>query len=413
MGSNRSVGFEMGLGRRAAVAAFGLLLWLPSVSGAEEPDPREILRKADAATTAVNAVSYEAEYYGIGDLATRFGRIAGSLEARAGGRGFWGELFGGASRGHAMHIKGVRTAPNSETSVPFEVATDGKQIVSIEAKQKLFIEGRLPSASSLLQPAEKLLMLEYLHPTPFKDEVTGKVARYEGTKEIGGVACDVIFVVYRNDSESRWYFGREDSLPRRVDRISTRRGVEGASVLTISNLKVKPDFDADTFLPKCPEGYEQRGYDEPGKMLAVGQQAPDWALETSDGKAVRLADLRGNVVVMDFWSTWCGPCKLAMPSVQMVHETFKDRPVKVFGIDVWEKEGAEPAEYMKSKKLTYTLLLHGDKVADDYRVSGIPSFYVIDREGRVAYAASGYLPNREKELVRTIERALGESNDEN
>lgn len=412
MGLNCSASDKMRI-KSAAIPVLGLLLWLPSVSGADEPDPREILKKADAATKAVKAVSYDAEYYGIGDLATRFGRIQGSVQARANDRGFWGQLFGGASRGYAMHIKGVRTALDSETAFPFDVATDGKQIASIEEKKKLFIKGQLPGASSLLQPAQKLFMIEYLHPTPFNDEVTGKVAKYEGTKEIGGVRCDVIFVVYRNDSESRWYFGRDDSLPRRVDRISTRRDVEGAGVLSISNLDVNPDFDAYTFLPKCPQGYEQRGYDEPAKMLAVGQQAPDWELKTPDGKAVRLSGLRGNVVVMDFWATWCGPCKMAMPGVQSVHEKFKDRPVKVFGIDIWEKKDAEPAEYMKSKKLTYTLLLHGDKVADDYRVSGIPSFYVIDREGRVAYAASGFLPNREKELVRTVKRALGDAGDEN
>ena len=104
---------------------------------------------------------------------------------------------------------------------------------------------------------------------------------------------------------------------------------------------------------------------------------------------------------------------MAMPGVQKVHEKFEGRPVKVFGVAVWEKKGAEPGAYMKSKDFTYTLLLNGDKVADDYRVSGIPSFYVIDPQGRVAYAASGFLPNREKELVGTIERVLkGSSNED-
>lgn len=411
MGSNGLTGFGVMI-RRAAIPAFGLLVWLPSVAGAGEPDPLEILRKADAATKSVKAVSYEAEYYGVGDLAQRYGRIRGSFQGRRGDRGFWGQLFGGASRGNLMHIKGVRISSNSDTAYPFDVATDGKQIVSIEEKGKLFVHGRLPAAGSLLQPAGQLFMLEYLHPTPFNDEITGKVARHEGIKDIGGVECDVIFIVYRNNSESRWYFGREDSLPRRVDRISKRRGAEGAVVLSISKLDVKPDFDVYTFRPECPEGYEKRAYDEPGKMLAVGRQAPDWVLKTSDGKEVRLSDLRGNVVVMDFWATWCRPCKMAMPGVQMVHEKFEGRPVKVFGVAVWEKKGAEPGAYMKSKDFTYTLLLNGDKVADDYRVSGIPSFYVIDPQGRVVYAASGFLPNREKELVGTIERILKGSNDE-
>jgi len=391
---------------------FGLLIWLPSAAMAGEPDVRAILRKADAATKAVKAVSYEAEYYGVGDLAQRYGHVRGSLQARQGDRGFWGQLFGGASRRSLMRIKGVRTTPNSGKAHPFDVATDGKQVVSIEADGKLFIHGKLPGAAALLQPAQQLLMLEYLHPRPFRDEINARTARHEGTKKIGGVDCDVIYVVYQNRSESRWYFGREDSLPRRVDRISSRRDVKGAVVLTLSKLDVKPDFDDDTFRPNCPEGYEKRAYDEPGKLLAVGRLAPDWVLKTPDGKKVRLSDLRGNVVVMDFWATWCHPCKMAMPGVQRVHEKFKGRPVKAFGIDIWEREGASPADYMKSKDYTYTLLLNGDKVADDYRVSGIPSFYVIDPRGRVAYAASGFIPNREKELVGVIERALKGSGDE-
>jgi len=397
--------FSMNL-KKAGISALGLFVLLPAAARAEKPDARAILKKADAVTRAIKAVSYEAEYYGVGDLAERFPHIRGTVKAKQGSKGFWGKLFGGGQQRNLLRIIGVRTAPNSDASYSFDVATDGKQIVSLEHKQKRFVYGRYPGALPLLEPAQRLFMLEYLYPTPFSDEIEGRVARYEGTKTIGGVDCDVIYVVYQNRSEARWYFGRKDFLPRRVDRISSRRGAKGAGVLTVSKLVVDPTFETGTFTPKRPKGYDKRPYEAPDKLLAVGRPAPDWELKTPDGKSVSLSGLRGKVVLMDFWATWCGPCKMAMPGVQKVHEHFKGQPVRVFGIDVWERKNADPAAYMRSKKYTYGLLLGGDKVADEYRVSGIPTFYVIDPKGRIAYAASGFVPNREKELIHIIERTL-------
>lgn len=140
------------------------------------------------------------------------------------------------------------------------------------------------------------------------------------------------------------------------------------------------------------------------KLLAPGTQAPGWTLKSPTGEKVSLADLQGNIVLLDFWATWCGPCKKAMPGVQKIHERFSGRPVKVYGISVWEQ--GDPADYMVKKNFTYGLLVEGDKVATDYKVAGIPAFYVIGVDGKVIYAATGFSPGHEKHIGDLIEEEL-------
>lgn len=124
----------------------------------------------------------------------------------------------------------------------------------------------------------------------------------------------------------------------------------------------------------------------------VGKPAPAWSLQTPDGKTVSLASLKGKVVLIDFWATWCGPCKAAMPSIQKTAESFAGKAVAVYGINAWEKDPALAVQYMKAQKYTYGLLLQGDQVAAQYYVEGIPSMVLIDAKGIVRKVHVGYDP---------------------
>jgi peroxiredoxin len=142
----------------------------------------------------------------------------------------------------------------------------------------------------------------------------------------------------------------------------------------------------------------------------VGDMAPDWSLADRDGKTVKLSDLRGNVVVLDFWATWCGPCIRAMPSVQAMHERFSGQNVKVFGVNTWERDPkANPAKFMDDKKLTYGLLLKGDDVAKQYGVTGIPAFFIIGVDGKVIHTAVGFNPNEKEKMNKIIEEHLAKA----
>ncbi len=386
--------------RRCAVFTALLAISASMAAAGDEPDALEILKKADAATRAVKAFSCKAEFQGIGGIADRVPIIKGTVKARQARPGILGLVFGDKGGRPSQWIKGALTSPGATTAEPFEIACDGKQAFLIDAQLKIVTRGELPQAEGMLKPGQPLYMLELLHPTPFTDEITAKSVRYEGVEDVEGVACDVVFVVYRkSDIDSRWFFGRDDSLPRRVERRYHRLGGSGSTVLTLGDLVVAPSLSASDFAPPIPKGYRKRSFQPP---LKIGQRAPNWKLRSPDGKTVSLRSLRGNVVVLSFWATWCDYCRQSMPAIQAVHEEYAERPVKVFGINCWETDG-DPFAYMKSTKRTFPILLGGDKVADKYRVNGLPAFFVIDAKGRISYAACGMLEQRA--IVKHIEMA--------
>ena len=131
--------------------------------------------------------------------------------------------------------------------------------------------------------------------------------------------------------------------------------------------------------------------------------APDWELPGPDGEMQKLSDYRGQVVLMDFWATWCGPCIRAMPSLQGLHEKYADRGLAVIGVNCFERaNGPDPIEFKKSRGLSYGLVLKGDDVARQYNVSGIPAFYIIGVDGRIIYSSTGYLDGKEREFEQVI-----------
>jgi len=372
-------------------AACLLLAGLALPAAADQPDPIEILKKAQAAAKAVKAVAYKAEFRGEGELRAGMPRVTGSVRAR--------KIPGVAVP--KLVLEAVLREPGVDEAASFRFINDGTRFTAIDKARKTVTQRDPPrSLDTLLthlEPAADLWVEQFFDPTLFEEARRGDSVKHKGTEKVNGVECDVIHVVYRNAvGEARWYFGRKDHLPRRLDQI--RSG--GALVVSLSDLDVEPELDADTFAIEVPEGYKVRRLG----LLPVGSPAPNWTLQTPEGHSVSLESLRGKVVVMDFWATWCAPCKAAMPGVQKLHEKFKGKPVAVYGITVNER--ADPAKYMKEKGYTYGLLLKGEQVAQAYRVKAIPIFYVIGPDGRILFRQAGFDPDDEEKLVKVIEKGL-------
>jgi hypothetical protein len=95
-----------------------------------------------------------------------------------------------------------------------------------------------------------------------------------------------------------------------------------------------------------------------------------------------------------------------MPGVQKLQDRYKDKPVKVIGISCWERKTADPDQYMKDKGYTYGLLLGGNEVADLYKLDGLPTFYVINSAGKVVYASTGFLRDKEEEISKIIDMSI-------
>jgi thiol-disulfide isomerase/thioredoxin len=140
----------------------------------------------------------------------------------------------------------------------------------------------------------------------------------------------------------------------------------------------------------------------------IGRPAPDFATEDLEGKKVKLSDLKGRVLLLDFWATWCGPCRMAMPAIQRLAEKYQKEPVTVLGMDS-ERPGTDVQVVKKvldDGKITYRQLKCSEEVSQSYRISSIPYFVLVDKKGIVQSLNRGFSPDHEEMLAKSIDILL-------
>lgn len=121
------------------------------------------------------------------------------------------------------------------------------------------------------------------------------------------------------------------------------------------------------------------------RPFADRNPAPDFELRDIDGKTVTLADYRGQVVLLNFWATWCAPCKIEMPWFVEFEKMHKDKGFSVIGISLDEDGWDQVKPYLERAKLNYRILMGNEEVAMRYGgVDALPTSFLIDREGRIA-----------------------------
>jgi peroxiredoxin len=136
--------------------------------------------------------------------------------------------------------------------------------------------------------------------------------------------------------------------------------------------------------------------------------APDFTLRTSDGKNLRLQEQRGRVVMVNFWATWCGPCRQEMPHLNRLYEKYRSSGFVLLGVNV--DEDSRNAIGVASKLgVTFPVLLDVEKaVSRLYGLSTMPSTVLIDRDGRVRYLHRGYREGYEEAYDKQIRELLKE-----
>jgi peroxiredoxin len=134
--------------------------------------------------------------------------------------------------------------------------------------------------------------------------------------------------------------------------------------------------------------------------------APSFTLKDLSGKEVKLEDHRGKIVFLNFWATWCPPCRDEMPSMEKLYTEFKDRDFRMLAVDL--REGAKKVRAFKKKfKLNFPILLDSDgSVGSMYGVRSIPTTYLIDREGHVIGGALGARDWASKEAFELFDHLL-------
>lgn len=134
---------------------------------------------------------------------------------------------------------------------------------------------------------------------------------------------------------------------------------------------------------------------------------PDVTLPDLNGKPVRLLDLKGKVLLLNFWATWCPPCVEEMPSMEKLHRRFRGRPLAVVAVSM-DEGGVEPVrEFVKKWKLTFLVLRDAEKKTESpFGVRGLPLSYVIDRRGRMIAGAIGAQNWASQEAFEYFERLV-------
>jgi len=123
--------------------------------------------------------------------------------------------------------------------------------------------------------------------------------------------------------------------------------------------------------------------------VAGSPPAPQFSLQDIDGETHRLSDYRGKVVIVNFWATWCPPCREEMPSMQRAWKRLQDDDVVILAIDVGEDEDTI-FTFTADYPVDFPLLMDSDsRVTGEWPVRGLPTSFVIDPEGRIAYRAIG------------------------
>jgi peroxiredoxin len=133
--------------------------------------------------------------------------------------------------------------------------------------------------------------------------------------------------------------------------------------------------------------------------------APDFVLPARDGGEVRLSELKGQVVMINFWATWCGPCRQEMPLLQQIHAKYEPLGFTMLGVNV-EPDSVAAQNWLKGMPVSFPILFdRKSEVSSSFGVEAMPSSVLIDREGRVRHVHRGYKPGDEAvyaDLVRGL-----------
>ncbi len=135
--------------------------------------------------------------------------------------------------------------------------------------------------------------------------------------------------------------------------------------------------------------------------------APDFTLKSHSGQNLKLSEHRGEVVLINFWASWCGPCRQEMPLLSELHNKYKALGFTVLGVNV-EKDSSDAKKMLKQNPVSFPVLFDNNSVVSkQYDVVAMPSTVLVDRNGKMRYLHKGYKPGEEEiylEMVRSLIR---------
>lgn len=143
-------------------------------------------------------------------------------------------------------------------------------------------------------------------------------------------------------------------------------------------------------------------------VLSKGQPAPPIKVTTTSGQQVTLANYRGHVLVIDFFATWCPPCRESIPHLVELNSKYGKLGLQVLGLSLDEGGEKELKAFAADKRLNYPVAIAGDELANQYGVRSIPTMYIINKKGMVAQRYMGYSDDMAADMEGVIKQLLAE-----
>lgn len=232
-------------------------------------------------------------------------------------------------------------------------------------------------------------------------------------EKFNGEECYVIntekyYAEYQVTMIERTWISVKDKLPRKAERYQVQ-GTDSLKIINTFTIRDKDfAFDKSKLSLDFAKDYAQEVFKPKPKPqpLVAGAPAPDFELLNQDGKTVKLSDYRGKVLLIDFWGTWCVWCIKSFPKLEAAYEALKGKPVEFLGISCQEPADADPVKFAREKGLTYPILLNGDGVAQSFAIEGYPTFYIIDKEGKVVLSQSGFSETLDQFIIDEVNKKL-------
>jgi thiol-disulfide isomerase/thioredoxin len=129
---------------------------------------------------------------------------------------------------------------------------------------------------------------------------------------------------------------------------------------------------------------------------------PDFTLKTLDGQEITLSKFKGKVVLLDFWATWCGPCREAIPHLISLQKTYQEKGFEVIGMNVDKGDAETVRRFVKSMDIPYPITLTPEEVVRNYGVTGLPTTILIDKQGKIRQKLLGYNSKISKQITSTV-----------
>ena len=227
-----------------------------------------------------------------------------------------------------------------------------------------------------------------------------------------GVEYQVVETRAKNGTVvAKLYIGSDGFIHRALIQDNTP-GKPLRREVTLNNIQVNKKIPPSAFRLTLPDGAQTFERTPARPLLAPGEEAPDFTVRDADGKSVRLSELRGSVVVLKFFATWCGSCRQSLPHTEEVIRQFVGKKVVTLLVDIWDSEKALRTWQRKNGSKYPTLRFAVDPAPQGqdigstlYRVSTTPTLYVIGADGKIVSAQSGY-NGPTSALKEAIETAL-------